>query len=95
MKLNINLGDDLKNAKITHRKEVPVLHHFNHDRFIGMAYISDDLSKAEVKLVYPLNTNVELIKDILELRVAGKILSHKDNVITKFELTNVSINFRE
>lgn len=89
MKLEINLGEELKNAEMTHNEKVPVTYK---GEFIGEATLDKNL-KYDLNIVN--KYSLEKIKDILELGWSGKVIERKNGSITKFKLMEVSICFKK
>ena len=85
MKLKVNLGDELKHAKIEYTKTVPVT---RMGKFVGEAIIQSD-GTAELNIVN--EQQISDIKDIFELGVGGIVTSREGNLINGFDLREVSI----
>ena len=87
MKLTINLGDELKHAKVSYPINLPVT---KNGEFIGEARIQLD-GTAEITIGdrHILNT-----KDALGLGVGGTVTSRKGDTITGFDIEEVSIQFK-
>ena len=92
MKLKVNLGE-LDHVCIDKFKKLPVVD-FNH-KVIGEADIfkNDHDVTADIKVLN--HDFMEKIKGCLEFGVAGKITSREGNKITGFDLTSVSLQFKE
>ncbi len=95
MKLNVNLGNELKHAKIDLPKRLPVFANFDNTKYLGEAVINrnGDNITAEMNIVN--EKEIEKIKTILECGVSGVITGRKGKLISGFELKSVSIQFRE
>lgn len=89
MKLTVNFGDELKHAKIEYTKTVPVT---KNGEFVGEAIIQSD-GTAELNIVN--GREISRIKHILEVGVGGTVTSREGNLITGFNLREVSIQFKE
>ncbi len=95
MKLVVNLGDELKNAKITHKPKLPVIS--SEGDIIGEAIIQSDNKTAELNLSnLPDDSKLKnTLENILELGVGGRVISKdENNVITKFDIMEASIKFK-
>lgn len=89
MKLTVNFGDELKHAEIEYPKILPVT---RNGEFIGEAIIQAD-GMAELNIVN--KQQISDLKNILELGVGGMVTSREGNLITGFDLKEVSIQFKE
>ena len=89
MKLSVKFGDELKHATIEYPETLPVT---RNGKFVGKAIIQSD-GTAELNIV-----NEQLISDIkyiVELGVSGMVTSREGDLITGFNLREVSIQFKE
>ena len=85
MKIIINLPEELKNAKLTVSKDIPI--HVNSDiEKIGIADVNIENMTAE------LNIKEEFSKEILNKIGGGGIIERNSNIIFDFNQTN---NFLE
>ena len=89
MKLTVNFGDELKHATIEYPETLPVT---RNGKFVGEAIIQSD-GTAELNIVN--EQPISRIKDILELGVSGVVTSREGDLITGFNLREVSIQFKE
>jgi len=88
MKLYGSFGDELKHAKIIGSKTVPV---FKNHKNIGEAIIQSDGS-AEINIID--EQEISNIKDILSFGVGSTVSSMEGNIITGFDLNEVSIQMK-
>ena len=92
MKLKINLGDELKNAKIIYAKNTSVTKHFETPIAFGeIKFEHNDYIIEFEKINIP---NFKKIKNLYECGVRGFVLERKDNLITKFKIDSVSIQYK-
>ena len=89
LKLHVNFGDQLSQAKIIYPKFLPVM---RNGKCVGEAIMRED-GMAELNIVN--QQQICDIKHILELGVGGIVTSQKGDIITEFNLRQVSIEFKQ
>ena len=87
----INLGDDLKNAKLNLPKSVPVTKNFDNTNIIGNA----EVLHAGENIIAHIEINDKVIlstlPSMIDYVVAGKVTERDRDLITKFEINSISI----
>lgn len=93
MKLTVNLGEEFKNVKVTYPDKL-LIYNWDH-KVIGEAFPfkEGEEIKADIHIIN--EKDVEQIKDILELGCAGTVTEIDNNIIKGFNLTSVSIQWKE
>ena len=92
MKIKIDLGDELKHAKILSRNKTPVTINFDKKNVIGWADVNSD-GVADIQI-----TDVDKFSSLinsLECGFGGRILERKGNVITKLHIDELSLQIKQ
>lgn len=94
----LNLGNDLKKAKISIPEEFPVSIAFDLSKPIGVAKIKSRDNQTDNSYIVECSINsefenciVENFPSFFELRPAGRIVNKKEKSIMEFDLQSVSI----
>ena len=90
MKLTVDFGDELKHANIEYPKQIPVM---QNGKIIGEVIHKSKDGVFELDITN--KQEISSIKQLLHLGVGGTVTSREGNLITGFDLKEVSIQLKQ